>query len=267
MKKFTSVILLCFLNLVVHAAEPADATALVKVGTTPSANDKKQLEAYGWIMGNQIVNGSVANFGFNDTEKAIVIEGVIKGAQGQGVSPISSPADSTALEGYLEAKASTQQKIAEAEVAKQAENNKGAAKAFFDKLSKGGKAKKTASGLFYEIIKEGSKEMPKKDSTIKIDYVGTLIDGTEFDSSKKRGQSATFNLGQVIPGFQEGLQLVGKGGKIRLYMPSDLAYGDQALPGIPAGSTLIFEVDMLDIIPEAMLNALPVPETNRTTVK
>lgn len=258
MKKITSAVLLsCFLNIIVHAAESASTAVAVKSATALSANDKKQLEAYGWIMGNQIVTGSVSNFGFNDTEKAILIEGLIKGARGEGTSPITSKAAGDELEQFLEAKNATQQKIAEAQTAEEAESNKLIAKDFFDKLSKGGKVKKTDSGLFYEIIKEGSKEMPKKDSTVKIDYVGQLITGVEFDSSQKRGQPATFNLAQVIPGFQEGLQLIGKGGKIRLYMPSNLAYGDQSLPGIPAGSTLIFDVDMLDIIPQANEKAIP----------
>jgi FKBP-type peptidyl-prolyl cis-trans isomerase len=251
MKKFKlPAILLCSLNLVVvHAAEPANATATKSSEAAPSAHEKKQLEAYGWIMGKQIVDGSVGQFGFNDAEKAVLIQGVIKGAQGQGTSPITSKEDGDALEKYLEGKATAQQKVSEAELTKQIESGKAAAKAYFDKLAKEGKAKKTDSGLFYEIIKEGSKETPKGDSTVEIDYVGTLLDGTEFDSSKKRGQSATFNLGQVIPGFKEGLQLIGKGGKIRLYVPSDLAYGDNALPGIPAGSTLVFDVDMIDVKP------------------
>lgn len=239
-------ILLCSFNIAVHAADAVMETAIVKSGE-PSANEKKQIESYGWIMGKQVVDGSVGQLGFNDTEKAVLVQGIIKGAQGQGSSPINSKEEGDALENYLEGRAAAHQKKMEAEVAKQIDAGKSTAKAFFDKLAKEGKAKKTASGLYYEIIKEGSKEMPKADSNVKIEYVGTLIDGAEFDSSKKRGQPAVFSLAQVIPGFKEGLQLIGKGGKIRLYVPSDLAYGDNPLPGIPAGSTLIFDVDMLDV--------------------
>lgn len=237
MKKFIlPSILLCSFTLTLPAAEGE-----------PNVNEKKHIEAYGWIMGKQVVDGSVGQLGFNDSEKAILVQGIIKGAQGQGSSPISSKEEGDALENYLESRAAGHQKKMEVEVAKQIDAGKNAAKAFFDKLAKEGKAKKTDSGLFYEIIKEGTKERPKGDSNVKIEYVGTLIDGSEFDSSKKRGQPATFNLAQVIPGFKEGLQLIGKGGKIRLYVPSDLAYGDNPLPGIPAGSTLIFDVDMIDV--------------------
>ncbi len=222
-------------------------TSTFNVAQAVSAEDQKQLEAYGWIMGKQVVDGSVAQFGFSAEEKEFLVKGVMQGAQGIGSSPIVNKEAGDKLESFLEGKATAQQKHMEAEVAKQSKLNKDNAKAFFEKLQKEGKAKKTGSGLYYEIVNAGSKEMPKADSTVTIDYVGTLIDGTEFDSSKKRGQPATFNLGQVIPGFKEGLQLVGKGGKIKLYMPSELAYGDNALPGIPAGSTLIFDVDILDI--------------------
>ncbi|PWU04236.1 MAG: hypothetical protein C5B43_04915, partial [Verrucomicrobia bacterium] len=233
------------LNFVAHAADSASAVAIKS--PEPSAQDKKNIEAYGWIMGKQVVEGSSGQLGFNETERAILVQGIIKGAKGEGASPIGSKEEGDALEQYLESRAEKQQKETEVEVTKQLEAGKKAAKEFFEKLEKEKKAKKTASGLYYEIIKEGTKEMPKADSNVKIEYVGTLIDGTEFDSSKVRGQPATFNLAQVIPGFKEGLQLIGKGGKIRLYVPSDLAYGDNPLPRIPAGSTLIFDVDMLDI--------------------
>lgn len=222
-------------------------TSTIVTQAADNANVQKQLEAYGWIMGKQMIDGSTAQFGFTDAQKAFVIKGVINGVQGIGESPIKNKEDADNLEGILEGMATAQQKNMEIETAKQSSKNKEAGKAFFEKLAKEGKAKKTSSGLYYEIIKEGSKEMPKGTSTVKIDYVGKFIDGTEFDSSKKRGQPATFSLEHVIPGFKEGLQLIGKGGSIRLYVPSELGYGDSNVPNIPAGSTLIFDVDMLDI--------------------
>lgn len=241
MKKYIlSAILFCSVNYVAIAAEP-------------SANDKKQIEAYGWIMGKQVVDGSVGQLGFGDAEKAILVQGIVKGAQGQGTSPISSKEEGDALEQYLESRASAHQKVMETEIAKQIESNKATAKSFFEKLEKEGKSQKTPSGLYYEIVKEGTKEKPVGDSNVKIEYVGTLIDGNEFDSSKKRGMPATFNLAQVIPGFKEGLQLIGKGGKIKLYVPSDLAYGDSPLPGIPAGSTLVYDVEMLDVFTDTSM--------------
>lgn len=240
MKKFILLSILCSISYGTCAAET-------------EASDQKKIEAYGWIMGKQIVDGSVGQLGFNDAEKAVLIQGIVKGVQGQGSSPLTSKEEGDALEQYLENRASAHLKVMETEIAKQIETNKSSAKAFFDKLEKEGKAKKTASGLYYEIVQEGTKEKPVGDSNVKIEYAGTLIDGTEFDNSKKRGMPATFNLGQVIPGFKEGLQLIGKGGKIKLYVPSDLAYGDSPLPGIPAGSTLIYDVEMLDVFTDSSM--------------
>ncbi len=107
--------------------------------------------------------------------------------------------------------------------------------------------KTTASGLQYEVLKAGKGKSPKASDTVKVHYVGTLIDGTKFDSSIDRGQPAEFPLGGVIRGWTEGLQLMKTGGKTRFFVPSDLAYGEQGRPSIPPNSTLIFEVELLEI--------------------
>ena len=88
---------------------------------------------------------------------------------------------------------------------------------------------------------------PKPTETVKVHYTGKLIDGTVFDSSVQRGEPAEFPLDQVIPGWTEGIQKMNKGGKIKLYVPPQLAYGDDGRPGIPPSSTLIFDVELLDI--------------------
>ncbi len=107
--------------------------------------------------------------------------------------------------------------------------------------------KTTASGLQYEVLQAGKGKSPKAADVVKVHYKGTLIDGTPFDSSYDRGQPAEFPLNGVIRGWTEGLQLMKVGGKSRLFVPSDLAYGPQGRPGIPPNSTLIFEVELLDI--------------------
>ncbi|MBX2991800.1 MAG: FKBP-type peptidyl-prolyl cis-trans isomerase [Bacteroidetes bacterium] len=108
--------------------------------------------------------------------------------------------------------------------------------------------KVTASGLQYKILKMGTGPKPKADQTVTVHYRGTLIDGTEFDSSYKRGEPATFGVGQVIGGWTEALQLMPEGSKWELYIPSNLAYGDRgAGPTIQAGATLIFEVELLSV--------------------
>lgn len=113
--------------------------------------------------------------------------------------------------------------------------------------------KQTESGILYQIIDAGSDKHPTKDDVVTVQYTGTLTDGQKFDSSYDRGEPAMFLLGQVIPGWAEGVQLIGVGGKIKLVLPPDLAYGDQSMPAQPGyaaitpGSTLVFEVELSDI--------------------
>ncbi|MFG1498597.1 FKBP-type peptidyl-prolyl cis-trans isomerase [Halobacteriovorax sp. XZX-3] len=113
-------------------------------------------------------------------------------------------------------------------------------------------AKKTESGLAYKIIEAGSAKKPTETDTVKVHYKGTLRDGTEFDSSYKRNKPIEFPLNRVIKGWTEGMQLIGEGGKIKLVIPSELAYGDQgAPPSIPGGATLTFEVELIEVLPAA----------------
>jgi FKBP-type peptidyl-prolyl cis-trans isomerase FklB len=109
--------------------------------------------------------------------------------------------------------------------------------------------KTTASGLEYKVLKEGNGAQPKATDMVTVNYRGTLINGTEFDSSYKRGETATFPLNGVIKGWIEGLQLMKVGSKYQLFIPADLAYGEAGRPGIPPNSTLIFEVDLLGVKP------------------
>ena len=104
------------------------------------------------------------------------------------------------------------------------------------------------SGLQYKVITEGSGAKPSASDTVEVHYKGTLIDGSEFDSSYKRGQTISFPLNGVIKGWTEGLQLMTVGSKYELFIPSELAYGEQAIGGvIYPGATLIFEVELISI--------------------
>lgn len=106
----------------------------------------------------------------------------------------------------------------------------------------------TDSGLQYEVVAEAEGEKPTEDDTVSVHYVGTLMDGTEFDSSVARGEPASFPVKGVIPGWTEGLQLMNVGSKYRFVIPSDLAYGDRgAGQAIGPGETLVFEVELLEI--------------------
>jgi FKBP-type peptidyl-prolyl cis-trans isomerase len=106
----------------------------------------------------------------------------------------------------------------------------------------------TASGLQYTITKQGTGPKPKSTDMVSVNYRGTLLDGKEFDSSYKRGQPATFPVTGVIPGWTEALQLMNVGTKAKLFIPSNLAYGERAAgPDIGPNSTLIFEIELLEI--------------------
>lgn len=107
----------------------------------------------------------------------------------------------------------------------------------------------TESGLQYQVLTQGNGEKPAATDRVKVHYVGTLIDGTKFDSSIDRGTPAEFALNGVIKGWTEGLQLMPAGSKYKFFVPSDLAYGEQGTPGpIGPNSTLIFEVELLEIL-------------------
>jgi FKBP-type peptidyl-prolyl cis-trans isomerase FkpA len=110
------------------------------------------------------------------------------------------------------------------------------------------KEEKTASGIVITTIKEGTGASPKASDTVKVHYRGTLVNGKEFDSSYGRGQPASFPLNRVIPCWTEGVQTIKLGGKSKLVCPPNLAYGSRGVPGIPPDSTLIFEVELLEII-------------------
>ncbi|AXV66639.1 MULTISPECIES: FKBP-type peptidyl-prolyl cis-trans isomerase [Pseudoalteromonas] len=105
----------------------------------------------------------------------------------------------------------------------------------------------TESGLQYEVISQGDGEKPVATDVVKVHYKGTLLDGTEFDSSYSRNEPTTFPLNRVIPGWTEGLQLMPVGSKYKFTIPADLAYGERDLGKIPANSTLVFEVELLEI--------------------
>ena len=121
--------------------------------------------------------------------------------------------------------------------------------AFLEENKKGPGVVVLPSGLQYEIIKEGTGKKPKATDQVRCHYEGTLIDGTLFDSSIQRGEPAVFGVNQVIPGWVEALQLMPEGSKWKLYIPSELGYGARgAGEMIPPHSTLIFEVELLEVL-------------------
>ncbi len=142
----------------------------------------------------------------------------------------------------------TAQKEMMAQQSAAGEKNKAAGEKFLTENKKRKEVVTLPKGLQYEILKKGAGAKPKAEDTVKVHYRGTLIDGTEFDSSLKRGEPAVFPVTGVIKGWTEALQLMPVGSKWKLYIPSELAYGDKSPGGgIGPNSTLVFEVELLGI--------------------
>ena len=136
----------------------------------------------------------------------------------------------------------------EAEVQAMGEKNQAAGAAFLAENGTKEGVVTLPSGLQYKVLNEGTGKSPAKEDTVTVNYRGTLIDGTEFDSSYKRGEPATFPVGGVIPGWTEALQLMKEGAKWQLFIPADLAYGERgAGPVIEPNSTLLFDVELISI--------------------
>ena len=131
--------------------------------------------------------------------------------------------------------------------AKAGEMNAKAGKEYLANNAKEEGVKVTESGLQYLVVKEGNGKKPGPNDVVTVHYTGRLIDGTVFDSSVERGEPATFAVGQVIPGWVEGLQLMSEGSAYRLFIPSELAYGEHGTGPIQPNSTLIFDVQLLKV--------------------
>jgi len=171
----------------------------------------------------------------------------IKDAQAGGETLMSDEevqATITELQELLKAKQAEKAKVI-------GEANKKAGAEFLAANAKKDGVKTTASGLQYKVIEEGTGKSPAATDKVKVNYRGSLVDGTEFDSSYKRGQPATFPVNGVIKGWTEALQLMKEGAKYQLVIPSELAYGERgAGPMIGPNSTLVFDVELLAVNPE-----------------
>lgn len=210
-------------------------------GKDPKTEEEKTFYSIGTMFGSRLTQLSMS-----DAEIDSLSQGLRDSAKGekQKVDPMAY-----------------QQKIQDlfkARMEKQAVEVKKKGQEFMDKFIKEG-ATKTASGLAYKHIKEGTGPSPKETDIVKVHYHGTLTDGTVFDSSVERKQEVSFPLNRVIRGWTEGLQLMKVGGKAKFVIPSELGYGDAgAPPKIPGGATLVFEVELLGI-EAAPAEAAPAP--------
>jgi len=198
----------------------------------PSTEEQKTFYALGLI-----ISQSLAPFALSESELDLVRAGMTDG--------VLKKTPKVDLPTYGPKVNQVQQNRAAA----QAETEKKAGTAFLTKAAAEPGAKKTESGAIVTTLKEGKGEHPKATDTVKVHYHGTLIDGTVFDSSVKRGEPATFPLNQVIKCWTEAVPLLKVGGKSKVVCPSAIAYGDRGSPPtIKPGATLIFEVELLEIV-------------------
>jgi FKBP-type peptidyl-prolyl cis-trans isomerase len=207
-------------------------------GATTFKNDQEKVS---YMIGYQI--GS--NFKRDGLEVDLnILTSGLKAALAGEKSPLTAEESQklmTELQKNLQAKAEAKQKA-------EGEKNLKAGKDFLTVNSKKDGVKTTASGLQYKVLAEGKGDVPKATDTVKVNYRGTLIDGTEFDSSYKRGQPAQFPVGGVIKGWTEALQLMKPGSKMQIWIPSDLAYGPRGAGDlIGPNATLAFEVELLGV--------------------
>jgi FKBP-type peptidyl-prolyl cis-trans isomerase len=165
----------------------------------------------------------------------------------RGVKDALAAAKPALTEEELAEAMNTMRKDVEAKATVQADKNKKEGSEFLAKNKSQKDVKSTESGLQYIVLKEGTGPNPKPTDVVKVHYRGTFIDGTEFDNSYERGEPAKFPVNQVIKGWGEALPLMKVGGKSKLFIPADLAYGEASQPPIPPNSVLIFEVELLAI--------------------
>ena len=236
------------------AAPAADAKAAPAAGSKAAFKNDDQKSAYalGASLGRYMENSlkEQEKLGIK-LDKDQLIAGV------QDAFADKSKLSDQEIEQTLQAFETRVKTSAQAKMEKDAADNEAKGKAFRDKFAKEKGVKTAKSGLLYKVEKEGTGAAPKDSDTVVVNYKGTLIDGKEFDNSYTRGEPLSFRLDGVIPGWTEGLKNIKKGGKIQLVIPPDLAYGKTGVPGIPANSTLVFDVELLDIKPAPKADAQP----------
>ena len=238
------------------AAAPAGAKTAVNTAAIDAKFKGDKKAEYSYMVGMDVGRslGSIKD----EVDVATVIQALQASLKGEKTTLTEAEALSVRQEFMQKLQAKQAAKSKEDAEKNQKEGDDFLAK---NKSKKG--VKVTASGLQYEVVKEGSGAHPKPTDTVKVDYTGTKIDGTKFDSSVDRGQPATFPLNGVIPGWTEGLQLMTPGSEYKFYIPAALAYKDHGPPAIGPNATLIFDVKLISIEAPA---ATPAPSAAKPAI-
>jgi FKBP-type peptidyl-prolyl cis-trans isomerase len=259
--KLKPILTACSLMLGVSATAQAQEIKLdlPEQGGAPAASapaaseftEQQLIEEFGWFMAKRV---GLSELDFNEEQINALIKGLSAAAAGKD-SPYDLEKIGPAMDQFMQRKQT-------AYMSKLKEKGVAETTAFMAELKTKPNIVVLPSGLMYQVEKPGEGPAPKPEETVKVHYTGTLVNGTVFDSSVERGEPVEFQLDEVIPGWTEGLQKISKGGKIKLYIPPQLAYGDEGRERIPPASTLVFEVELLDIkpTPPAEVDATPAPQ-------
>lgn len=240
--KMTSIIVLIVSTILLSACQPAVDPMKVEI-----VDLKSELQKHSYTLGasmGQIVEGKITNhkaIGI-ECDKSMILKGFVAALQNQSqlnneeILSITQQAETLVREKQIELKT------------KMGNENRIKGLAFLTENAKRENVVALDSGLQYEVLKSATGRKPAASDTVTVHYFGTLLDGTEFDSSYARNKPATFPLNRVIKGWTQGLQLMSVGARYKFYVPSDLAYGARSTGEISSHSTLIFEVELLDVI-------------------
>ena len=227
-------------DLVESAVETAEKavveTAEKAVSAIEEATSDENMDVY-FVIGYALAQQTQLNVGFNEDQVDAMLKGVRSLAIGEEPPANFNELMTTARDTYISQMQSHKEKALVV--------NKEQAAAFLAEIDKDDSISKTESGLRYKISDAGGEEKPTKDSVVKLNYRGTLTDGTEFD----KGEGVDMQLSRVVPGFAEAVQLLGPGGKGNFYLPASIAYGDRGTPGGPIGpeAAISFEIEVISI--------------------
>lgn len=218
----------------------AQGSASGPVAPAPAAaadlTDAEMLEIYGWMAG---MRAGISRLGLSAEDLAAFQRGVAAASAGDDLE-VDLQSVGPSISKFVQSKFDAHMARLKAEQA-------AAAAAFWAELLAREDVQQLESGLAYTIKRPGSEPRPGATDTIRAHYTGRLIDGTVFDTSEGGGPFET-QLNRVIEGWTQGLSLIGAGGAITLYVPAELGYGDEGTPSIPPGATLIFDVELLEVV-------------------